>query len=162
MERQSCRIPGVEKSRTEADEVPQVACHERQAVLEGRGGENTSTTANAAPLRFRLAARRPQRSAMDSVTGRIRPANHRRTSRSSQRCRSLRFWLTGSMLMPLQISPMVITLRNTLSLPAFSRKAATRISGASRVSSDGTLVSTKYPFTIRYRAPGPCLDQNPD
>jgi hypothetical protein len=24
------------------------------------------------------------------------------------------------------------------------------------------LVSTKYPFTIRYRAPGPCLDQNPD
>lgn len=76
--------------------------------------------------------------------------------------RAFRFWLTGSMSMPLQISPTVVTLRKTLAFVAFPRKAATRASGVSRVSSDGMLVSTKYPVTIRYPGLGLFRAQNSD
>jgi hypothetical protein len=41
-------------------------------------------------------------------------------------------------------------------------RRATRGSGVSRVSSDGTFVSTKYSFTIRCPALGLCHDQNSD
>jgi len=54
------------------------------------------------PCRFAVAAKCPQRSAMTSVTGNMRPANHDRTSISSQSCNAVRLWLTGSVAMPLQ------------------------------------------------------------
>src|SRR5271170_449393 len=43
---------------------------------------------------------------------------------------------------------MVITLRNMVSRLAFLRKAVTRSSGFSRVSSEGIFVSTRYPSQV--------------
>jgi hypothetical protein len=53
--------------------------------------ENIGSNAN--PCCFAVAAKRPQRLAMASVTGNMRPANHERTSISSQFCNAVRLRL---------------------------------------------------------------------
>jgi hypothetical protein len=132
-------IPGIEDLDSKANEVLHIPSDECEVVMKG--------CSNVNPCCFAVAAKCPQRSAMASVTGNMRPANHERTSISSQPCNAVRLWLTGSAAMPLQISPIVMTLRNALPLSALLRNADTRASGFSRVSSEGILVSTKYPFT---------------
>ena len=148
-QRQQCPLwfPRIEQINSKTCKVFHVAGYEDQVVMKGRGGNHSIDNGDGDPPCLAVAARSPHRSAMASVTGKIRSPNQERTSFSSQCCSTLRFWLAGSAAIPLQISPMVMTLRNTLSWAAFLRNAATRASGFSRVSSEGILVSTKYPFT---------------
>jgi hypothetical protein len=113
---------GLRRNDTETAKVLHVPRHERKTVFKGRGCNDAVHDRQREPCCFAVAARWPQRSAMDSVAGRIRPANQERTWMSGQSCSAVRFWLTGSRSMPLQISPMVITLRKTRSLTGISKK----------------------------------------
>jgi len=96
-----------------------------------------------------------------SVTGRMRPANHGRRTASSQSYNCSLFPLFGSFAMPLQISAREMTLKKSRSFSASFSQRSTRGSDRRRVSSEGTFVSRRKPFTVRPEAGCPGIAQNP-
>jgi hypothetical protein len=131
------------------NEVSDIAGGERKAVFNGRRGDQAVRDFDGNTAQFRRGVDDTHCSAMACVTGRMWPWKAGVSDCSSHRSRSARRLPVGSKAKPGRSSPMVMTLKYSDAADCAVNQLRTVSSGRLWVSSDGTLVLSRKPFTDR-------------